>query len=101
MLASSHPPLVHHVTRPVKPLCHSRTHARTHIHTQGCTDTHTGRHKHTPFQLLDQGVGEEDEDAERQIRKWAREIDFFFTGEKTEVLFTDLRAIEKKELCQK
>lgn len=38
---------------------------------------------------------------QRDIRKWAREIDFFFTGEKTEVLFTDLRAIEKKELCQK
>lgn len=50
--ASSNPPLVHPVTRPVKPLCHSgreivtNTHAHPHINTHVCT--------HKPFQLLDQ-----------------------------------------------
>lgn len=87
MLASSHPPLVHHVTRPVTPLCHSGREVVTHVHAQ----THT--HTHTPFQLLDHGVREEDDEEKIQIRERRREIDFLFTGEKSEVLFTDLRAI--------
>lgn len=92
VLASSNPPLVHPVTRPVKPLCHSgreivtntRAHTHCHINTHACT--------HRPFQLLDQS---ERDGLKRQKadKKKGREIDFLFTGEKTEVLFTDLRAI--------
>lgn len=74
------------MTWPVTPLCHNGREVVTQVH------AHT--HTRTPFQLLDQNVREGDEDAERPIkRERGREIDFLFTGEKSEVLFTDLRAI--------
>lgn len=89
MLAGSHPPLVHQVTRPVKPVCHSKVDTHTHIRT------------HTPFQLLDQGVVEEDENAKRQIRKWAKETEFLLNVEKAEALFTHFRAFERKGAVSK
>lgn len=72
-LASLHPPLVHHLTRPIALLCHS---------CNTCSCKSAPKHTRSPFQLSVQSVREEDDVTEGDKRRGGEKWIFVHQGEK-------------------